>query len=71
MLDKALTRFSIPWQWSGAATTLLSRAGDKHGNVQPTRSAWRSRYAAHSFNHSNAVQAWQVRRDGGVENHDA
>lgn len=69
VLDKALTRFSIPWQWTGAATTLLSRASDEHGNSQPTRSEWRSRYAAHSFNHYNAIQAWRVRRDGAVENH--
>lgn len=68
VLDKALTRFSIPWQWTGAATTLLSRASDEHGHVQPTRSEWRSRYAAHSFNHYNAIQAWRVGRDGTVEN---
>ncbi len=68
VLDKALTRFSIPWQWTGAASTLLSRASDEHGNSQPTRSEWRNRYAAHSFNHYNAIQAWRVGRDGAVEN---
>ena len=68
VLDKALTRFSIPWQWTGAATTLLSRATDELGNTQPTRSEWRSRYAAHSFNHYNAIQAWRVSSSGEVEN---
>ena len=68
VLDKSLTRFSIPWQWTGAATTLLSRATDELGNTQPTRSEWRSRYAAHSFNHYNAIQAWQVSSSGEVEN---
>jgi sulfane dehydrogenase subunit SoxC len=68
VLDKALTRFSIPWQWTGAATTLLSRATDELGNTQPSRSEWRSRYAAHSFNHYNAIQAWRVRSSGEVEN---
>ncbi|MNY05542.1 Oxidoreductase molybdopterin binding domain protein [compost metagenome] len=68
VLDKALTRFSIPWQWTGAATTLLSRATDELGNTQPSRSEWRGRYAAHSFNHYNAIQAWRVRSSGEVEN---
>lgn len=68
VLDRAFTRFSIPWQWTGKKTVLMSRATDALGHVQPTRSAWKSRYAAHSFNHYNAIQAWQVGRDGKVEN---
>ena len=36
--------------------------------TQPTRSTWKGRYAAHSFNHYNAIQAWAVDRDGRVEN---
>lgn len=68
VLDRAFTRFSIPWQWQGKKTVLMSRATDELGNVQPTRSAWKSRYAAHSFNHYNAIQAWQVGKDGRVEN---
>jgi sulfane dehydrogenase subunit SoxC len=46
----------------------MSRATDDCGHVQPTRSAWKERYAAHSFNHYNAVQCWRVSRDGRVEN---
>jgi sulfane dehydrogenase subunit SoxC len=68
VLDRAFTRFTLPWQWQGKKAVLMSRATDEHGNVQPTRSAWKSRYAAHSFNHYNAIQAWQVGRDGRVEN---
>lgn len=67
-LDRAFTRFSIPWQWQGKKTVLMSRATDDLGRVQPTRSVWKSRYAAHSFNHYNAIQAWEVGRDGRVEN---
>ena len=67
-LPMSLTRFSIPWQWDGSATTLLSRATDEHGRVQPTRDQWRDTYASHSFNHYNAIQAWQITRDGVVEN---
>lgn len=68
VLDKALTRFSIPWQWDGAPTTLLSRATDEHGRTQPIRKQWKRKYAAHSFNHYNAIQAWAVDRHGKVEN---
>jgi sulfane dehydrogenase subunit SoxC len=68
VLDRSFTRFSIPWQWQGKKTVLMSRATDELGHVQPTRSAWKSRYAAHSFNHYNAIQAWQVGKDGRVEN---
>lgn len=68
VLDKAFTRFSIPWQWSGRPSTLMSRATDDKGNVQPTRQAWKKRYAAHSFNHYNAIQCWHIDRQGLVEN---
>ena len=68
VLDRAFTRFSIPWRWTGASTLLLSRATDEHGRVQPARRQWRNRYAAHSFNHYNAIQAWRVNRNGRVEN---
>ena len=68
VLDRALTRFSIPWRWDGKPTTLLSRATDERGVRQPARAEWKSRYASHSFNHYNAVQAWRVGADGGVEN---
>lgn len=68
VLDKSFTRFSIPWQWCGRATTLMSRATDEGGHVQPTRSAWKGRYAAHSFNHYNAIQCWHIDRQGRVEN---
>ena len=67
-LDKALTRFSIPWLWDGSATTLLSRATDEHGRIQPSRNQWKRKYAAHSFNHYNAVQAWKISKNGKVEN---
>lgn len=68
VLDKAFTRFSIPWQWLGKRAVLMSRATDEQGHTQPTRDAWKARYAAHSFNHYNAIQPWRVGRDGRVEN---
>jgi sulfane dehydrogenase subunit SoxC len=68
VLDKALTRFSIPWQWDGKPALLLSRATDANGRRQPTRGEWKSRYASHSFNHYNAIQVWRVEDDGSVRN---
>jgi sulfane dehydrogenase subunit SoxC len=67
-LPMSLTRFHIPWQWDGSATTLLSKATDEHGRVQPSRHQWREIYASHSFNHYNAIQAWHITGDGVVEN---
>ena len=68
VLAQAFTRFSLPWRWDGRATTLLSRATDETGRVQPTRAAWKARYAAHAFNHYHAIQAWRIDRDGRVSN---
>lgn len=68
VLDKALTRFAIPWWWYGRPAVLMSRATDERGMRQPARDAWKTRYAAHSFNHYNAIQAWQVESDGSVRN---
>jgi len=68
VLSKSLTRFTIPWRWDGSATTLLSRATDEHGRVQPTRALWREKYASYSFNHYNGIQAWYINSDGRVEN---
>ena len=68
VLDRAFTRFTLPWQWNGRKSDLMSRATDEHGRTQPLRSEWKRRYAMHSFNHYNAVQAWRVRADGRVEN---
>jgi sulfane dehydrogenase subunit SoxC len=67
-MDKALVRFTLPWKWNGKPTTLMSRATDEHGNIQPTRKAWKSRYAAHAHNHYNAIQSWRIKKGGEVEN---
>ena len=68
VLDRAFTRFTLPWKWNGRRADLLSRATDEHGRTQPLRGEWKRRYALHSFNHYNAVQAWRVQADGRVEN---
>jgi len=68
ILSKSLTRFHIPWQWQGQETTLLSRATDEQGNLQPTRNQWREKYASYSFNHYNGIQAWHIDGDGVIKN---
>lgn len=68
VLDRAFTRFTLPWQWDGKKATLMSRATDELGRTQPTRADWKRKYAMQSFHHYNAMQAWRVGSDGRVEN---
>ena len=37
---KCLVRFRLPWEWTGQAAVLQSRATDEKGRVQPARKAW-------------------------------
>ena len=67
VLSKALTRFRLPWQWDGRPSTLMSRATDEKGAVQPTRSAWVSQYSPVQFYHFNGIQGWRVEADGTVK----
>jgi sulfane dehydrogenase subunit SoxC len=67
VLSKALTRFRLAWQWNGSPSTLMSRATDEKGDVQPTRSAWTSQYAPSQFYHFNGIQGWRVEADGTVK----
>lgn len=68
-LDRALTRFRIPWEWRGEPQVIESRAVDESGAVQPTREHWKRRYAAGQIYHNNAIQRWRVDAQGRVENH--
>jgi len=67
VLSKALTRFRLPWQWDGGPATLMSRATDEKGAVQPTRAAWVSQYSPVQFYHFNGIQGWRVDADGTVK----
>ncbi len=66
VLPKALTRFRLPWRWDGGAATLMSRAVDETGAVQPRRAEWIAHYAGGQGYHSNAVQSWRVNPQGKV-----
>jgi sulfane dehydrogenase subunit SoxC len=67
-LDKALTRFSIPWQWDGGPAVLQSRATDSAGNVQPTREAVIAAKGTINRYHNPCIQSWGVSQSGEVTN---
>lgn len=66
VLPKAYTRFSIPWQWDGRTTTLLSRATDETGYVQPTRERLVAARGPGTDYHLNHIMGWRVESDGRV-----
>ena len=67
-LDRALTRFTIPWEWHGGEAILQSRATDSRGNIQPTRSEVIASRGTLSFYHNPCIQSWQVDQAGEVKN---
>jgi len=78
VLPIAHTRFTMPWNWNGEETVLMSRCTDELGEVQPTLSQiakfWGATSAqfldgtASGAGHSNAIQPWGIRKDGSVYN---
>ncbi len=68
VMDKCLTRFSLPWVWDGAPALLQSRAIDSTGYVQPTYQRLRQVRGSRSIYHNNAIQTWLVQAGGEVRN---
>ena len=68
VLSKCLTRFSMPYEWSGKPLLLQSRAMDETGYVQPTLAQLRKVRGVESIYHKNAIQTWGVGEDGAVRN---
>jgi sulfane dehydrogenase subunit SoxC len=66
VLPRALTPFRLPWQWTGRPATLISRATDDAGYVQPTRQALIAARGVNSGFHHNAQKLWNVSADGAV-----
>jgi len=66
VLPKALTRFRAPWNWSGGAAKLISRATDNTGAVQPSRAHLLETRGAKSVYHCNATTCWAVAPSGEV-----
>ena len=68
ILPKVLTRFRLPWKWDGQPSTLMSRATDEKGDVQPPRASWIAQYAPGQQYHFNGIQSWAIEADGTVKN---
>jgi sulfane dehydrogenase subunit SoxC len=68
VLAKALTRFRLPWVWSGAPMVLQSRATDETGYVQPSLLRLLDARGSHSYYHNNAIQSWGVDVQGEIRN---
>jgi sulfane dehydrogenase subunit SoxC len=66
VLPKALTRFRLPWRWSGAPAVLQSRATDDSGYVQPTRERLIAKLGANAYYFNNAITSWGVAASGQV-----
>jgi sulfane dehydrogenase subunit SoxC len=66
VLAKSHTRFRLMWRWEGGAATLMSRAADETGAVQPTRAEFQAARGAGTDYHYNHIRAWVVEPDGRV-----
>ncbi len=71
ILPMSFTRFRLPWNWNGSEVTLMSRALDETGYVQPSRDALVAYRGVNSNYHCNAIKAWRISSDGSVSNVDA
>src|SRR5262249_28558407 len=67
VLPKCHTRFRYPWQWTGGAATLMSRATDETGYVQPTLDVLMAARGPSTAYHFNHIRSWRVSPDGTVK----
>lgn len=61
---KAHVRFTHMWEWDGRETTILSRATDDTGYVQPTRTELLKVRGIGTDYHFNQIYGWTVKVDG-------
>lgn len=66
VLTRSLTRFRIPWNWTGAPVQLLSRAIDNDDNIQPLRAELINSLGSSSYYHYNGTTVWSVDEQGSV-----
>lgn len=67
VLSKALTRFRIPWHWTGQPASLQARCTDDTGYIQPTREALVEARGNRAAYHNNAITTWGVAANGEVK----
>jgi sulfane dehydrogenase subunit SoxC len=68
VLPQCLTKFRLNWDWDGKPTTIMSRAVDEKGNVQPTHAAWAAQFAPGQIYQNNGIQCWAIGADNSVKN---
>lgn len=68
VLTRALTRFRLPWVWDGKPATIVSRAIDETGYVQPTLEELIAIRGVNSHYHNNMTQPWKIAENGEVTN---
>jgi len=66
VLALAHTRFTLMWEWDGAAATIMSRATDETGYTQPTLAEFRAKRGAGTDYHFNYIRGWVIQPDGRV-----
>lgn len=69
VLSRAVTRFRLMWEWRGEPATIMSRATDETGAVQPTREAFTAARGAGTDYHFHHIKGWSVARNGEVTFH--
>ena len=76
VLNKAFTRFRLPWRWDGGPAVLQSRAWDDAGKVQPTRAEFVAErgelktpvpVVAFPNQHFNGITSWAIDAQGEVK----
>ena len=67
VLSKALTRFRIPWHWTGQPAVLQARCTDATGYVQPSREQFIATRGSKAAYHNNAVTSWGISPAGEVK----
>ena len=68
VLEKSLTRFTIPFEWNGEEMLLQSRAIDETNYVQPTIKELQNIRGVNSIYHNNSIATWLISKNGKVDN---
>ena len=68
VLKKCLTRFTLPFEWSGEELLIQSRAIDETGYVQPSIQELQNVRGVNSIYHNNSIGTWLVNSNGTVDN---
>ena len=64
ILNKSLTRFTMPFYWSGDEMLVQARAVDETGYVQPTIKELQNVRGVNSIYHNNSIATWLVNKNG-------